>query len=55
MPQNASIIATKSIFGDVFIFDYLKQPSAIPKNNSFSPDYSLKGHTKEGYKILIFF
>lgn len=50
MPQNPSIIATKSPTSDVYVFDYTKHPSK-PKNETFNPDLVLKGHTKEGYGL----
>jgi len=50
MPQNPTIIATKSPSSDVFVFDYTKHPSK-PVDNTCNPDLVLKGHTKEGYGL----
>jgi histone-binding protein RBBP4 len=51
MPQSPHIIATKTISGEVHIFDWTKhrsqpEPGAVPK-----PDIRLRGHTKEGYGL----
>jgi WD40 repeat protein len=51
MPQNPSIIATKSPNADVFIFDYTKHPSKPPTDGICRPDLRLKGHKKEGYGL----
>ncbi|KAJ1509888.1 hypothetical protein HMI56_006589 [Coelomomyces lativittatus] len=56
MPQKIDIIATKTICGDVYIFDRTRFPSN-PKsgiNNEkleCSPNLILKGHTAEGYGL----
>ena len=50
MPQNPMLLATKSISGDVYIFDITKHPS-IPRNSLCNPNYILKGHQKEGYGL----
>lgn len=47
MPQNPSLIATKTVCGDVCIFDYTKHPSQ-PTDNIIRPQALLKGHVKEG-------
>lgn len=44
------LLATKSISGDVYIFDVTKHPS-VPRNSICSPNYILKGHQKEGYGL----
>lgn len=51
MPQNPSIIATKSPSSDVFIFDITKQPSTPNPDGVCRPDLRLKGHTMEGYGL----
>jgi WD40 repeat protein len=48
MPQEPSIIATKTPSADVFIFDVKKHSSQSDKCN---PDICLVGHTKEGYGL----
>ena len=50
MPQNPTIIATKSVSGEVHIFDYLKHPSQ-PTSDVVKPQLKLVGHTKEGYGL----
>eukprot|EP01112_Ceratiomyxa_fruticulosa_P011726 TRINITY_DN3206_c0_g1_i1.p1 TRINITY_DN3206_c0_g1~~TRINITY_DN3206_c0_g1_i1.p1 ORF type:complete len:427 (-),score=104.55 TRINITY_DN3206_c0_g1_i1:103-1383(-) len=51
MPQNQTLIATKSPQSDVLIFDYFKFPSKPPADGKVTPTLTLKGHTKEGYGI----
>lgn len=50
MPQNPMLVATKTISGDVFIFDITKHPS-IPRDSFCNPNYICKGHSKEGYGL----
>ncbi|CAN6485075.1 unnamed protein product [Victoria cruziana] len=50
MPQNSSIIATKTTSSDIYIFDYEKQPPEFT-NGVCSPDMVLKGHKKEGFGL----
>ena len=55
MPQNPCLIASKTISGEVHIFDYTKHPSK-PVADSLtgskaSPNLRLTGHTKEGYGL----
>jgi len=50
MPQQYSVIATKTVSSDVFVFDYTKHDSE-PKGNQCVPDLRLTGHTKEGYGL----
>ena len=47
MPQNPTIIATKTISSLVYVFDYTKLPST-PSDNNCTPQLKLKGHKKEG-------
>jgi len=47
MPQNPTIIATKTVSGDVHIFDYTKHES----NSTAGPNLRLKGHEQEGYGL----
>jgi len=51
MPQNPSIIATKTPGCDVLIFDYTKHPSKPDPSGDVRADLRLKGHTKEGYGL----
>lgn len=48
MPQNPCLIATKSIRGDVFLFDYTRHPSVPSTAGVCNPDIRLLGHTQEG-------
>lgn len=50
MPQKYNIIATKTISGEVHIFDYHKH-GVIPTNDEVKPDLRLLGHAKEGYGL----
>ncbi len=50
MPQETNIIATKTVTGDINIFDYYKHPN-IPSDSEEKPQLILKGHDKEGYGI----
>ncbi len=47
MPQNPDLIATKTVMGEVCVFDRTKHPSQ-PIGNECKPDITLRGHTKEG-------
>jgi histone-binding protein RBBP4 len=51
MPQNPSIIATKTVSSDVLIFDYTKHPSKPTADGKCTPNLRLKGHEKEGYGV----
>ena len=48
MPQNPDLIATKTVRGDVYVFDRTKHATTAPKNGECKPDIRLKGQTKEG-------
>ncbi|CAF0908053.1 unnamed protein product [Rotaria sordida] len=56
MPQNPSLIATKSPSSEVLIFNYTKL-SNLPKEQLMTqsaescPELRLRGHTKEGYGL----
>lgn len=51
MPKNEFIVATKTVSSDVYVFDITKHPSTPEEGSGCSPDYILKGHTKEGYGL----
>ena len=51
MPQNPDLIATKTVKGDVCIFDRTKHETKAPANGEAKPDIRLKGQTKEGYGL----
>lgn len=48
MPQNPSVIATKTPSAEVFVFDYTKHSSKPTPGGECKPDVRLKGHEKEG-------
>lgn len=50
MPQNPDLIATKTVMGEVYVFDRTKHPSQ-PMGDVCKPDITLRGHTKEGYGL----
>lgn len=50
MPQNPSLIATKTNSSEVFIFDCSKHPLRS-ESKSCNPDIRLKGHADEGYGL----
>ncbi|KAJ3383512.1 retinoblastoma binding protein [Lobulomyces angularis] len=51
MPQNANIIATKTIMGPVYIFDRTRHPSTPNNELGCIPELKLLGHQKEGYGL----
>jgi len=51
MWQNPDIIATKTKFGDVYIFDRSKHPSKPDDMSICKPQAILTGHSKEGYGL----
>ena len=51
MPQNPCVIATKTVSGDLLIFDYSKHPLQPSSDRICRPDVRLTGHTKEGYGL----
>jgi len=50
MPQNDNIIATKTIHGEVLLFDISKHPE-LPESDTVKPEYTLIGHEKEGFGL----
>lgn len=50
MPQNLSVIATKTVTSEVYVFDYTKHPSK-PTDGKCNPNLILSGHQKEGYGL----
>ena len=46
-PQNSFWIATKTVSGEVHVFDYSKHPSQ-PADDTVRPEIRCKGHEKEG-------
>jgi histone-binding protein RBBP4 len=49
MPQNPDLIATKTITGEIFIFDRTKHPSEPERDGVCKPDIRLVGQSQEGY------
>lgn len=54
MPQNPSVIATKTVGSDLYIFDYTRHGTEPTSDGVCRPDLKLKGHTKEGYDRSLF-
>jgi WD40 repeat protein len=50
MPQNPSMIATKSPSDTVFVFDYSKHPSS-PVDATCRPQHRCHGHTSDGWGL----
>lgn len=53
MPQNPDLIATKTVMGEVYVFDRTKHPSQ-PTGSVCKPDITLRGHSKEGSVLTVF-
>lgn len=51
MPDNPCVIATKTVSGEVHIFDYTKHPSQPAAGTLPNPELRLRGQTKEGYGL----
>lgn len=51
MPQNPNIIATKTVKGEVLIFDRTKHETKAPEGQGCRPDIRLVGQKKEGYGL----
>ncbi|KAI9358326.1 WD40-repeat-containing domain protein [Zopfochytrium polystomum] len=49
MPQNPNIIATRTSFGPVFVFDRTRHPNNPKADGKCVPEITLNGHSKEGY------
>jgi histone-binding protein RBBP4 len=49
-PGKSSVIATKTVSGEVHIFDYTKHPPK-PENDVVKPDMKLLGHREEGFGL----
>ena len=52
MPQNPTVIATKTPSSDVLVFDYTKHPSKPDPSGECQPELRLRGHQKEGYDTV---
>ncbi|KAJ3197158.1 hypothetical protein HK101_005675 [Irineochytrium annulatum] len=51
MPSNPNVIATRTVYGPVYVFDRTRHPSNPPNDSVCSPEIKLMGHLKEGYGI----
>ncbi|KAM9384225.1 histone-binding protein RBBP4 [Pholidichthys leucotaenia] len=51
MPQNASVIGTKTPASDVLVFDYTKHPSMPDASGMCQPQLRLKGHHSGSYGL----
>jgi histone-binding protein RBBP4 len=50
-PKNPFLIATKTISGDVLLFDYSKHPSRPKIEDTICQQGTLKGHLSEGFAL----
>jgi len=50
-PQRPSLVATKTVTADVYVFDTQKHPLKPPPDGACVPQLKLKGHKKEGYGL----
>ena len=50
MPQSENIIASKTISGNIDLFDINKHPEA-PFTDEVKPELRLIGHTQEGFGL----
>jgi histone-binding protein RBBP4 len=50
MPQNSDFIATKTISGEIHIFNLNNHPD-VPKNDNVYPELRLRGHETEGFGL----
>jgi len=48
MPQKPNVIATKTLSGEVHVFDYLQHPPTPVSQEQIRPEIRLIGHTAEG-------
>jgi len=51
MPQQSNVIATKTVSGEIHIFDYFKHPLKPETHLQVKPELKLLGHEKEGYGL----
>eukprot|EP00193_Tetraselmis_chui_P007476 CAMPEP_0177759610 /NCGR_PEP_ID=MMETSP0491_2-20121128/4824_1 /TAXON_ID=63592 /ORGANISM="Tetraselmis chuii, Strain PLY429" /LENGTH=315 /DNA_ID=CAMNT_0019275451 /DNA_START=333 /DNA_END=1278 /DNA_ORIENTATION=+ len=51
MPQNPSIIATKTVSSNIFIFDHTKHPPKPRTGGLREPELRLKGHVMQGFSL----
>lgn len=52
MPQKYNIIATKTSFGEVHIYDYAQHPPTPDSTEHIKPDLMLTGHTMGGSGLM---
>lgn len=52
MPQNPDLIATKTVTGEIYVFDRTKHPSEPERGGVCRPDITLVGQHKEGCVVL---
>lgn len=48
MPQNPDLIATKTVKGEVYVFDRTRHTSEPERGGVCKPDFRLVGQSKEG-------
>ena len=52
MPQKYNIIATKTNFGEVHIYDYSQHPPVPENTEHIQPELVLTGHTANGLGLM---
>lgn len=50
-PFKTNVIATKTVSGEVHVFDYTKHPSIPESTTQAKPELRLAGHEGEGYGL----
>ncbi|KAG5462404.1 MAG: WD40-repeat-containing domain protein [Olpidium bornovanus] len=53
MPQNPDLIATKTVGGEVHVFDRTKHVSQPAEGAPSKPQIRLRGHSQEGYSLAL--
>ena len=51
MPQSHNIIATKTVSGEVHVFDQFRHPNRPSNMTEVKPNLRLSGHQREGYGL----
>ena len=51
MPQTPSLVATKTVSGELHVFDTSRHPARPPAGSGNAPDMRLTGHTDQGFGV----
>ena len=51
MPQNPFLVATKTVSGELHVFDTSRHPARPPAGGGAAPDMRLTGHTDQGFGV----